>query len=463
MVVGVMLAGCGYGPLPSATPDGSAARPTCTTNSDCMGAEAICDTSKAGGACVQCTAAEKAACNATTPICDTAADVCTACAQDSECGAGGICRPDGACAAPSNIIHAISVGGSADPSTCGGVTGVGLACTLDTALLAARTSATTAESPPRNVIKLDDLGPYRSTNPSPNANFVVDVDVAFGLLLDARSSDIQSHSNGPIITVNAEKGVTILGATIEGAAGDGVGSDGSGHGIQCMTGSVLTIQDTTIKISRLSAISANSCTVTITHSYIQDNTATTSAPGITSTNGTLTVSRSRFSNNKGGAISATTGHFLIVGNAFQSNGDLNGTLAGISVTSSDAENRLEFNTFFGNKSGGSSPSAILCNSADLVAKDNIIWGNSTNASPVGGLCKHAYSIIGTVPISPTLDGGNNLTSDPELSSDLSVRSDSVAKGKADPAADLTGLAALDINGVRRVAPADIGAYVVPAQ
>jgi hypothetical protein len=43
-----------------------------------------------------------------------------------------------------------------------------------------------------------------------------------------------------------------------------------------------------------------------------------------------------------------------------------------------------------------------------------------------------------------------------------VQASSPVKAKANPAADLAGLAAKDINGTPRVAPADIGAYVVPA-
>ena len=67
----------------------------------------------------------------------------------------------------------------------------------------------------RNVIKLDDAGPYMSgmNNFVVNANVVIDLHVA----------TLIHHMDGPIVTIASGKNVTLLGGTIQGAHG-GMGS-----------------------------------------------------------------------------------------------------------------------------------------------------------------------------------------------------------------------------------------------
>jgi hypothetical protein len=85
-------------------------------------------------------------------------------------------------------------------------------------------------------------------------------------------------------------------------------------------------------------------------------------------------------------------------------------------------------------------------------------GTQTNLEQTGGSCTHAYSIAipGTLP-----PGGTNLASDPLFkdpsTGDLHIQAGSPAIRAADPASDLTGLAAYDIDGDLRVSPADLGA------
>lgn len=85
-------------------------------------------------------------------------------------------------------------------------------------------------------------------------------------------------------------------------------------------------------------------------------------------------------------------------------------------------------------------------------------GNLGGANQFAGTCLHAYSIMrpGAVPT-----GTGNIASDPlfvdSSTGNLHLQSGSPARGVGDPAADLTGIAALDIDGDMRAAPPDIGA------
>jgi hypothetical protein len=438
----------------------------CSGSGDCKDPSfGVCDTAKAGGTCVQCTATDHKACVNQTPRCDS--DACVACVDDNDCGGlAGVCLPSGACAASTSIIHAISAGGS-ETTSCGG-TGIGNACTLDKALTIAAAG--------KNVIKLDDVGPYVSSM----MNFVVNTDIAVDLVVDARGATLNHHDDGPIITIANNKGLTILGGTINGAHG------GGGDGIRCNSNAKLTIYDTTITASEESAIDASSCTLAITHATIASNSKSTSAlfAGIEVSNGSLTISRSQIISNKGGGITfGNNGNFTIVGNVFLSNGDSTmSNIGGLSVTTTTTGNRIEFNTFTDNKSKASLGAGIICSApaepgapapaTDLTVQNNIVWNNNgATGLQVGGTCLHAFSDIGTVPVpgGPTgIDGGMNFSTNPMFlgAADLQVNTASPVRGKANPKADLNGIAAKDVKGAARVlragAGADVGAYVVPA-
>jgi hypothetical protein len=80
---------------------------------------------------------------------------------------------------------------------------------------------------------------------------------------------------------------------------------------------------------------------------------------------------------------------------------------------------------------------------------------------LGGTCVHDYSVIGLTVTYPTgADGGHNKSADPKLvseSTDPHIQTGSSAIGAANPGADLTGIAAKDIDGDARKSPADCGA------
>jgi len=378
-------------------------------------------------------------------------DSCVACMADNNCGVGGLCLPNGACARSDNIIHA-STGGMDVPG-CGQT---GSACTLERALI--EVTAT------RNVIKLDDHDPAIYI-PATN-NFVVNVNVT----IDARDAILHKKDNGPILTISAGKIAAIFGGMIEGATGTG------GDGIQCASNATLTVDGTTFQANAESGIDASSCTLMVSNANIHDNSkasAGTLFAGIEVSQGSITISQSKIVSNKGGGITVNNnGKFAIVGNMFLSNGDPTVAAGGVSLTTATPGNRLEFNTFAENKSitAIGVGSGIQCLVTGFTAKNNIVWNNNGSSGvQVGGNCQHAYSDIGpmAVPGGPTgLDGGNNSSSDPMFvnpTMDLHVKSGSPVQGRASSTADLTGIASKDIDGHPRVAPADLGAYVVPAQ
>ena len=414
----------------------------------------ICDTAKNGGTCVTCTTDKHDLCAGATPRCDMATESCVACVDDGDCGGTGVCLPAGGCADPNKIIHAISTSGSSNMNTCGGV-GAGNACDLDTALAIAKSGMG------KNVIKLDDAGPYKSAM----NNFIIDVDAALALILDARGATLQAHnSNSAVITINDGKGMTMLGGTVTGATG------GGGDGIRCGMNSTLIVAGAVLQMNDESGLDASSCTAMVTNTVIRDNgKAAGGFAGIEFAKGTLTISRSQIISNGGGGITISNGTFTIVGNAFLSNGSTTAIVGGLFASTNTPGNRLEFNSFTDNKSGAAVAPGVQCAATSgLTAQNNIIWNNNgLNVAQVGGSCLHAYSDVGPMPVPtiPTnLDGGNNISMDPKFvsaTSDLHLDAATPVRGKANPQADLGTIASKDLAGKSRVPPADLGAYQAP--
>jgi hypothetical protein len=421
VVVVVMFAGCekdnpascelpanaGQNGCPDAATSGGA----CKVDNDCTDKVNFpaCEIAGGGGTCFRCTATSHALCTDQTPHCDS--HECVACVDDNDCDSGaGVCLPSGGCAATSSIIHAKSNGTG---MTCSASS----PCSLDAAL-------TAAKSGPK-VVKLDDAGPYQSAT-----NYTVDVDAGMSVTIDARNATIHRSGSGPIFTINDDKGMTLLGGTIEGPTG------GTTEAIRCSNRSIFAAYGTTIRMS--------------------------DGPGINAPGGCiLTLSRSRIVSNLGGGVVVTNGKFVIVGNVFSANGDPNSPNGGVTIsTGLDPTNRFEFNSISGNhaQGGGNGPGVQCTAGAGFIVRNNIIWDNNDNVGPqVGGNCKHAYSDIGSMSVSSTIDGGSNMNIDPMFTSDFHVMAISMVLLKADLSTKLDGIAARDIDGDRRVAPADLGA------
>jgi len=413
----------------------------------------VCDTQDNGGTCVQCTAADSHVCTAsatsTTPRCEN--DVCVACVDDTDCGGTGVCLLDGSCAVAGNIIHATPTGSTDDD--CGTTT---KACDL--------TKAVAVVANARNVIKLDGDGTYIADNVTITKTVTIDARGATG-----GGAIIKRTNNGAILTVNSGT-TTLIGGTVQGSV------NGNADGILCTSNASpttsITIVGSVITGNERSAINSDTCSLNIVKATISGNSHRQNqySPAINASNGSLTVSQSLFTMNQGGGISVSNGGtFTIVGNVFAINGDGGSPIGGISLvtTTSSSSNRLEFNTIVNNvvQIGASAP-GVHCTTADFVARNNIIWGNSGSAGmQIDGICKHDYSDIQQVLIS-TNDGGHNITpfQDPLFNTDFSVMASSPVRGKADPGSDLRGIASHDIAGKPRMtSPSDIGAYLAPTQ
>ena len=416
---------------------------SCKSSSDCTITLSfpVCDTADNGGTCAVCTADDHQLCTGTTPLCKNHA--CVACTSDSDCGTGGLCLPNGACAAPESIIH-VALTNAAVSTPCG--SGISPPCQLATALAAVDST--------RNVIKLDEAGNY-ATGGSPN--FIVNADVT----IDARKAVLHRTVDGPILSISDNKTVTIYGGKIEGATGN------TGDGILCNSGATLTVDGTTINMSDKSAINASSgCKLTVKRATISDSSRKGGpfAASILAGGDSVTLMQSRLQSNRGGGINVTSGTFVIVGNVLSNNGDVNSPNGGVTInTGPDPMNRMEFNSISGNHvQSGLYPGVGCTAGVGFIARNNIIWNNNDNiGSQIGGNCKHAYSDIGATGVTAFNDGGNNLSLDPMFTSEFHVMSSSMVLKKADPNASLNGVAERDIDGDLRVAPADIGADQVP--
>lgn len=421
--------------------DGSGSAVTaCDTDADCTTSPAgqACDTGP--GKCVQCLANDnKCDLASAAPRCDTGAKTCVACADDNDCSAGaGTCLPDGSCAAPDTIIHAAS-SNTDPPAMCGGVAPQ-KPCSLEDALTIA------SNDTKKKVIRLDDNGTFTPTQ----NNFVVNANIT----IEAHSAILHHKNDGPILKVSNAKSLTLLGGTIDGAVNTG------GDGIACDGASTLVIQGTTIQNNKESAIDAQGCTTTIVSAKLQNNSNNSNNfPGLIISNGSLTISRSYITGTKGGGIAiSNNATFQIVGNAILNNGDGTSAIGAIAVLSQPANtSRLDFNTISANSSTGIVGSGVQCAANSFTAQNNIIWMNSGNQ--LNG-CSYAYSVIGPTAVTGGLDGGHNTNVDPKLTSvtsDPHIQTGSSAIKAANPAADLTGIAAKDIDGDTRTSPADCGA------
>jgi hypothetical protein len=278
---------------------------------------------------------------------------------------------------------------------------------------------------------------------------------------------LSNHLMGAIVATAGQ--ITISDSTFLGNQGGGL----------TITSATATVTGSTFMSNQGGGVVANSSTLTVSHTTFANNTgggvnaSTGSAVtidlsivsgndvGLEASNGDATVSRSTFTGNTGGGIVLTNELFTIIGNVLFANGGPTAGFGGIGITSmapDNSSNRLEFNSFSKNVVRTNGP-AIRCNATGFTAKNNILSDNGTptQLDQFSG-CAYAYSIVrpGTLP-----PGTGNLGADPifvnESTGDLHIQTASPARGAADPAAVLAGVAATDIDGDARIAPADIGA------
>lgn len=379
----------------------------CTSSADCASPTAVCDV---GGTmtCVQCTPSDVAACTGDMPACVDF--TCQGCTTHAQCTASQACLPDGSCADPAQVAYV-----RAD--------GAGTECTqaMPCATLGAAVSAN------RPIIKF-----------------------ATGTVADNKATMIQDRT----ITILAEAGATLA-------------RSNNGTIVEARDNTDLEIYD--LEVSGGTGMSAPAISVpngTTKLALIRAKVRANQGLGISFAGSALTIAQSTIANNNAGGMQLTAGTFAIVGNIFVNNGTGTSNIGGLSIsTLLNVANRLELNTFAKNATTDGLPSALNCVAGTgFTARNNIMSNNGTltQMEQVGGTCLYTYSIIrpGTLP-----PGTGNSAADPLFvnasMNDLHLQPTSPARRAADPATDLTGLAARDIDGQARVAPADIGADQLP--
>lgn len=380
----------------------------CKTNEDCSGmaSGSVCEPES--GTCVRCTAQFPESCSGTTPVCGSSHE-CVACSQDGDC-ASAVCLPSGACAADGAVLHTSPSG--PETATCSSTD----PCSLTHAL--ALVDAT------RKVIQLAG-GTY---------TFSTTVTLDKELTLFGRDAVIDHNgTDGSTIRIGPNGKVDLDYVTI-------IGADGMyGHGIES-TDSTATLRAHAISVLNNQRI------------------------GIDWSGASLTLVVSRIAQNGGGGVRVMGSAFKITGNVFWANGSDASTVGGVSIGGSlQSTNRLDFNSFTRNSTQDGLGAAVNCNGA-LSARNNIMSfnGTLTNAEQVSGTCSHTYSIVrpGSLP-----SGIGNAASDPlfvnTATGDLHIQTGSPALSAADPTSDLSDVAAHDLDGQLRQAPADIGADEVP--
>jgi hypothetical protein len=403
----------------------------CMNDQQC--APNICDLT-GSKTCVQCTISNPMACTATTPVCSTA-NTCRGCTSHGECSSN-VCLPDGTCALEASVAY-VAPAPAGGGSTCNKLTPCG---TLQVAIQTDRPYVKVAVGLVKDV--------QVTTIDSKTVTILADV----GAKLD-RDGD------GPILMIQssgaAGANVQIFDLEITGATGAP-----GGDGIRLTaSGGTPSLSLTRVTIDKNQGIGVTTAggSLAISQSTFSGN----DGGGIVATNSSLTVSRSTFSGNQGGGISGMNGTFVVVGNVFFNNGGNTSLIGGISIgTSTNAANRLEFNSFALNTTADGVGPAVQCLAGTFNARNNILNDNRTptaQANQFAGTCTHTFSIIrpGTVPTGNS--GSDPLFADP-AKGNLHILTGSPAQHAADPVSDLTGIASHDIDGVARVSPADIGAY-----
>jgi len=459
----IVVAGChkdnNY--CPGANPDNSCAEidakvaDGCSSNATCTAPKAVCDLA-GSKTCVQCVAPDDtSACTATSPVCGND-HTCRGCTAHTDCPVSDVCLPDGSCADTSVVAYVAPTG--TDNTSCTKATPcTKVAKALATSRPYVKFTGTTDEQ-----VSINNQNATLLADPGAKLTYTTGTGILLKIdgtsvvsIFDLEIADALGTTGASISLQNGNTAtVTLQRVKIDGNGGAGVTASGG----------TLTVTQSTISGNTGGGITASGGgTLTVTQSTISGNTG----GGITASGGgTLTVTQSTISGNTGGGITVGAGTtFILVGNIFFLNGNGSASVGGVSImTSQSTTNRLEFNSFNKNTTQDGVASAIYCVAGTFTARNNILSGNGTQTQldQTGGSCTHAYSIVrpGALPA-----GTGNSAADPlfvnTTTGDLHIQTSSPAHAAADPSSNLTGVAAKDLDGDPRVAPADIGADQLP--
>lgn len=318
----------------------------CTTSAQCTSPLAVCATDRM--MCVQCTAAEPAACAGTTPVCGND-DMCRKCSAHTDC-LSNACLPDGSCGDDTSVAY------------------------VDPAAMSTMSTTCTKASPCKKIsdaiktnrpfVKLQGTANERVVLTSTNVTFLADP-----------GAKLTNTMNGILLQIEGSSQVAIYDLEISGASGANT------PGISVQPGSTATVTLTRAKLSSNAGpgISVSSGMVTISQSTISGNTG----PGISASGGTLAVSRSTVASNNGGGILTSATAFTIRNNFIYRNG--NTTMAssgGVGAVGIVDPSVLEFNTVVDNLASGDTLSVggVLCDRTGFAAPNNLIFRNTGGAA-----------------------------------------------------------------------------------
>jgi parallel beta helix pectate lyase-like protein len=410
-----------------ACPDAATSGGSCHDQTDCKtGNFPLCDNTT----CVQCTAMDQTRCTGTTPICTS--DVCTGCTRHADCPESNTCLPDGACALSTDVAYVDGTAG-VDGAPCTKA----MPCTKIQDAVAAKpivkVSGTIKDRCSLNNIKGIKILANPDAKLEPMNNGVA-LEIKGDSNIEVYDLQISKEKDPAMPAVALTEMAALLFARV-------TVRDNPGNGIS-VTGGRLTCIGCLIASNGLRGIDASAGTTTVTQSTLIDNTS-------------------------GGIRLTGPAAFHIVGNFIFRNGQpgkaaASGIAIQVDIQPQGAPpNELNFNSISRNAAVELAQGIQCSTGTPLTANNNIVWNNGSIGKMVqidANGCTYRFSDIGPLPLVPDL---TNMNTDPafqnEASGELHLTKDSQVRHKADPSANLSGLAAKDIDGVMRTAPTDMGA------
>ncbi|MEZ4363392.1 MAG: right-handed parallel beta-helix repeat-containing protein [Kofleriaceae bacterium] len=383
-VVGIGWIGC-YKDNPAFDPD---AGMSCSSSADCAGdpGRLACDVSDSK-TCVQCTAAEPAACTGRTPVCG-AGKSCRACEAHDECSSK-LCLPDGSCAAGDKVAYVAPVPvGSANDMCSMDMPCTEVAKALQRGLPYIKIQDT-----------IDELVSIRDQN--------------VALFGDGPQARLKPTKPGIVVKIEGASEVEIYDLAITGGLGVG------GIGVATPVGS-------SVKLS-----------------LVRSRIASNAGGGIVTSNSNVTLSRCLVLENTLGGLALSGGSFDVTNTYIARNGGAASSFGGVQLTNMTVgTHRFEFNTVTANSAmvGTSGVVCALVNQP-IGLSNNIVYGNlgaGAGTQVSGANCTWTYSDIGPDPLQVSGEGILNV--DPAFSTSgaqaYSLSDGSMVKDMADPNATL---------------------------
>ena len=363
-------------------------------------------------------------------VCDGDTHTCRACGGDGEC-TSGVCSAE-VCIAPGNIAY-VAMNGTDNPM-----------CSLAMPCQTVRQALATN----RNLIVVAP-GDYIDTT-------TIDIDNRMVTIRATGATISQTGMNREVLKVRGTSQVTVIGGIFDGAG------DGTAPVIgQTEAGSALTLDGVTVRNSQSNGITTMTGRLTVRRSTITGNALIGLEVNSAAHPFELTDSNILLNNIAGLRITAQRA--TVINNVIAKNG-VGGTTSAFRVEALalPAMSRIEFNTIANNvPDGTTNGTGVSCGAVSTVLSNSIIYGNTGTNQHNG--CAITYS-----DVQGGATGMGNFDMAPGFvdtaTNNFDLNTGSLAAGRANPAADLSGPAAFDHDARPRPrpagSPADVGAYEI---